>query len=83
MPKQRKLYTLDGDVVDKLAHIAANWGTSNSGAIEALVKQAYRALTERIGGEELCTMVYDAKASEVRFEDMAGGVLAAFHLPPN
>ena len=83
MPKQRKLYTLDYDVVEKLAHIAATWDTSNSGAIEALVKQAHRALTERIGAEELCTMVYDAKASEVRFEDAAGGTLAIFHLSSN
>ena len=83
MPKQRKLYTLDEDVVEKLAHIAANWGTSNSGAIEALVKQAYRMLSDRVGGEELCTMVYDDKASEVRFEDVAGGTLARFHLSSN
>lgn len=81
MPKQRKLFTLDDDVVEKLGEIAKNWGTSNSGAISALITQAHRVLSKGLAGQELCRMVYDPDSSEVRFEDMAGGVLAVFHLP--
>lgn len=80
MPKQRKLFTLDDDAVEKLGELAKNWGTSNSGALSVLIQQAHRVLSGKLAGEELCRMVYDRGRSEVRFEDMAGGVLAVFHL---
>ena len=80
MPKQRKLFTLSDEVVEKLSEIAKHWETSNSGAVSALISQAHRSLSENLGGEELCKMVYDRGSSEVRFEDMAGHALAVFHL---
>ena len=78
--KQRKLFTLDDDVVEKLGEIARNWGTSNSGALSVLIHQAHRVLSGNLADEELCRMVYDRGRSEVRFEDMAGHALAVFHL---
>ena len=80
MPKQHKLFTLSDEVVEKLGWIAKNWGTSNSGAVSALIVQAHRVLTGRLGGEELCRMVWDADESELQFMDLSGRTLAVFTL---
>ena len=80
MPKQRKLFTLTHDAVWRLEQMSQDLKLPMSAIVETLILGSYRKKTERMSARELCTMVYDEKASEVRFEDMAGHALAVFHL---
>lgn len=80
MPKQRKLFTLSDEAVRRLGILSVHMKVSMSELIESLINQAYRHHVDTTADSELCRMVWDDRTMELRFEDMAGGVLAVFHL---